>query len=48
LHSGLYDFEVDKNGGGREIIHARFTYLWGLNKKGEWKILHHHSSIKPA
>lgn len=46
LHSGMYDFEVgpaDK----REIAEARFTYLWQKDKDGKWKILHHHSSVKP-
>ncbi len=46
LHSGMYDFEVgpaDK----REIAEARFTYLWKKDKDGNWKIAHHHSSVKP-
>ena len=46
LHSGLYNFEVgpkDK----RETVEARFTFLWQKNDKGEWKIAHHHSSVKP-
>jgi uncharacterized protein (TIGR02246 family) len=46
IHSGLYDFEVgpvDK----REIAEARFTYVWVRGLDGEWKILHHHSSVKP-
>ena len=48
LHSGLYNFEVDKQGGRKEIVQARFTYLWGKDKDGNWKIHHHHSSVKPA
>lgn len=48
VHSGLYDFEVgpaDK----REIVEARFTYVWqDINKNGQWKIIHHHSSVKPV
>jgi uncharacterized protein (TIGR02246 family) len=47
LHSGLYNFEVDKQGGGKEIIQARFTYLWQKDKDGNWKIHHHHSSVQP-
>lgn len=45
LHSGHYDFEVgpeDK----REVAHARFTYIW-QKIKGDWKIIHHHSSLVP-
>ncbi len=45
LHSGMYNFEVgplDK----RDTVEARFTFLW--NKiDGNWKIIHHHSSLKP-
>jgi uncharacterized protein (TIGR02246 family) len=47
LHSGLYNFEVDNGKGGREIAKARFSFVWVQNEKGEWKILHHHSSVKP-
>ena len=47
LHSGLYDFEVDDGKGGRETVPARFSFAWAQNEKGEWKILHHHSSVKP-
>lgn len=46
LHSGLYDFEV-KDKEARSIVRARFTFLWGKDEKGEWKILHHHSSVLP-
>ncbi|MBU1728093.1 SgcJ/EcaC family oxidoreductase [Patescibacteria group bacterium] len=46
LHSGLYDFEVDDKT-ARSIVQARFTFLWGKDEKGEWKILHHHSSVLP-
>jgi len=46
LHSGLYDFEVDDGAGGRTVANARFTYLW-VQKDGEWKIAHHHSSLIP-
>lgn len=47
LHSGMYDFTVgpeDK----REIVRARFTYLWQLDQDNNWKIAHHHSSVKPS
>lgn len=45
LHSGLYDFEIDNND-KREIVEARFSFLWILDN-GVWKIIHHHSSPKP-
>ncbi len=46
LHSGMYNFEVglkDK----REIVEARFSFLWKRDEQGQWKIMHHHSSVKP-
>jgi len=46
LHSGMYDFVVDQNG-ERKTVEARFTFLWEQDENGEWKIAHHHSSIKP-
>lgn len=46
LHSGLYDFEVDAEEGGRTVVHARFTYFW-VREGEEWKIVHHHSSLLP-
>jgi uncharacterized protein (TIGR02246 family) len=48
LQSGMYNFEVDDSKGGREIVEARFSFVWAQNEKGEWKILHHHSSVKPV
>ena len=48
LHSGMYNFEVDNSKGGRETAEARFSFVWVQNIQGEWKILHHHSSMKPA
>lgn len=47
LHSGLYDFEIGEPD-NRKTVEARFTFLWMKNKMGEWKIAHHHSSLKPA
>ncbi|MFH2136479.1 MAG: SgcJ/EcaC family oxidoreductase [Patescibacteria group bacterium] len=47
LHSGMYNFEVNSSEGGRQIVEARFSFVWRKNEKGEWKILHHHSSVKP-
>lgn len=46
LHSGLYNFEIGP-AEKREITEARFTYVWQKDKNGQWKILHHHSSVKP-
>jgi len=48
LHSGLYNFEVDSaDHTKREIVEARFTFVWQKNGQGEWKIIHHHSSLRP-
>lgn len=45
-HSGLYDFEVDSGEGKRSLVNARFTFIW-QKRNDEWKIVHHHSSLKP-
>lgn len=46
LHSGLYDFEVGP-ADNRQIIEARFSFVWKKNEAGQWEIVHHHSSTKP-
>ncbi len=46
LHSGMYNFEVGPDN-EREIVEARFTFVWKQDEEGAWKIIHHHSSIKP-
>lgn len=46
LHSGLYNFELDE-GEGRKTVEARFTFAWTQDEKGQWKIVHHHSSLRP-
>jgi len=46
IYSGMYNFKMGKNG-NREVIRARFTFIWQKNKNNEWKIIHHHSSLKP-
>jgi len=46
LHSGMYDFETGK-AGERQIVQARFSYVWKKDESGKWKIIHHHSSLKP-
>ena len=47
LHSGFYNFELGPND-SRQIVEARFTFLWEKNEDGKWVIAHHHSSFKPA
>lgn len=46
LHSGMYNFTVGHKD-DRQIVEARFTFVWVKNDSGEWKIIHHHSSLKP-
>jgi len=46
VHSGMYNFEVGPED-NRETVEARFSFVWMQNDQGEWKILHHHSSLKP-
>jgi len=46
LHSGMYNFTVGPEG-DRKVVEARFTYVWKKDAAGNWKILHHHSSVKP-
>ncbi len=46
LHSGMYNFEVGPDD-DRQIMEARFSFVWEQNEQGEWKIIHHHSSAKP-
>ena len=46
LHVGMYTFELDAED-GRQEVSARFTYLWRKDSQGDWKIEHHHSSMRP-
>lgn len=46
LHAGTYTFLLDSDD-GRVEVKARFSYLWKKDKNNEWKIEHHHSSIRP-
>ena len=46
LHSGMYDFEVGSDD-DRQVVEARFSFVWKKDEQGEWKIVHHHSSLKP-
>ena len=45
LHSGLYTFELG-DADKRTPVEARFSYVW-RKVGGEWKISHHHSSVRP-
>lgn len=45
LHSGMYDFVVGFDD-DRQTVEARFTFVW-QKINGEWKVIHHHSSLKP-
>ena len=44
-HAGDYDFELG-DAGRRYVVHARFIFVW-KKIKGEWKIVQHHSSVRP-
>ena len=46
LHSGMYNFTVGP-AENRQVVAARFTFVY-KKVDGEWKIAHHHSSLKPA
>ena len=42
FHTGLYRFILSDG----SVANARFTFIW-LRRKGEWKIIHFHSSELP-
>merc|ERR1712216_48380 len=46
LHSGMYTFELG-DADARTPVEARFSYVW-RKVAGNWKISHHHSSVRPA
>jgi uncharacterized protein (TIGR02246 family) len=46
LHTGFYNFKLGPNG-NRQIVEARFTFVWRKGPGDQWKIVHHHSSVKP-
>lgn len=47
LHSGMYNFELGPDN-KREIVEARFTFVWEKDAQGKWRIIHHHSSGRPG
>ncbi|MFH1188224.1 MAG: SgcJ/EcaC family oxidoreductase [bacterium] len=47
VYSGMYTFEVDDHG-KRKDVEARFTFTYKRDEDDEWKIVHHHSSLKPC
>jgi len=44
--NGFYDFEIESSNNNKEVVHARFTFVFGT-KESELKIISHHSSIIP-
>jgi len=46
LHSGMYTFDLGE-GEDRAPTNARFSYVWRKSPSGDYKITHHHSSVRP-
>jgi hypothetical protein len=46
LHTGMYTFMTGPQD-SRTPVSARFSYLW-KRISGQWKIIHHHSSVVPG
>lgn len=46
IHSGLYNFSIDGEN-DRQTVEARFSFVWQKDETGQWRIIHHHSSLKP-
>lgn len=46
VHCGMYNFTVGPKT-DREVVKARFTFVWMKDEDGNWQIVHHHSSLKP-
>lgn len=46
LHSGMYNFKIGP-ANDKQTVEARFSFVWKKDDQGEWKIIHHHSSVRP-
>ena len=46
ISDGTYTFEIDGEGGNRESVAARYTYVWKKENE-KWMIATHHSSVNP-
>lgn len=46
MYSGYYDFILEKNSKVK-IAHAKFTYIYKIQKNGELLIVHHNSGLTP-
>ena len=42
--NGIYEFTMGTTG---DVVKARYTFVYALEDNGEWKIVHHHSSVMP-
>ncbi|MEM7777567.1 MAG: SgcJ/EcaC family oxidoreductase [Pseudomonadota bacterium] len=48
LHAGLYEFQLaDPETGDVTTVQARFSFVYTKTEDGDWRILHHHSSVFP-
>lgn len=46
IHCGMYNFTIGPKN-KREVVEARFTFIWMKDEDDNWQIVHHHSSMKP-
>jgi hypothetical protein len=35
VHAGMYNFEIDSESNGREVVEARFTFVYNQDDEGE-------------
>lgn len=47
LDSGMYDFEIWPED-NRQVVNARFSFVWKRDERWDWKVIHHHSSVVPG
>ncbi|MEK7069120.1 MAG: SgcJ/EcaC family oxidoreductase [Patescibacteria group bacterium] len=45
-HSGKYNFTIGQDD-TKQIVEARFTFIWKQDGEGRWEIVNHHSSLSP-